>query len=82
MTRCRVEQDELDFDTQQGQWKSFDDKFDSIFLDVVEDEEPEPMPTMITRRVRVNGKIRDVATPRKTKKMGDADGFQVIVEDK
>ena len=41
MTRCRVEQDELDHDTQQGQWKSFDDTFNSIMLDTVEDLEPE-----------------------------------------
>ena len=79
MTRCRVEQDELDYDTQQGQWKSFDDKFDSIFLDVVEDLEPEPTPRH-GRYIREGGK--DVFIECKTKKMGDADGFQVIVEDK
>jgi len=33
MTRCRVEQDELDYDTQQGQWEPVK----SIF-----DYEPEP----------------------------------------
>ena len=82
MTRCRNSEAELDHDLGLGDYKPFEDTFNSIFLDVVEDEEPEPMPTMITRRVRVNGKIRDVATPRKTKKLGDAGGFQVIAEDK
>jgi hypothetical protein len=55
MTRCRVEQDELDHDTQQGQWKSVDDTFDSIFLDTVEALEPEPTPRH-GRYIREGGK--------------------------
>ena len=41
MIKSHAEQDELDFDTQQGQWKIFDDTFNSIMLDTVEDLEPE-----------------------------------------
>jgi len=35
--RDRPLQDELDHDTQQGQWKPFEDSFNSIFIDNVDD---------------------------------------------
>ena len=79
MNKSHAEQDELDHDTQQGQWKSFDDTFNSIMLDTVEDLEPEPTPRH-GHYERRGGK--DFFVLSKTKTLGDADGFQVIVEDK
>jgi len=41
-TRCPVEQDELEHDTQTGKYAPFEERFESIFLDKVEDLPPEP----------------------------------------
>lgn len=41
-TRCPVEQDELEHDTQTGKYAPFEEQFESIFLDNVEDLPPEP----------------------------------------
>ncbi len=41
-TRCPVEQDELEHDTQTGKYAPFEEQFESIFLDKVEDLPPEP----------------------------------------
>ena len=39
MTKCRVEQDELDYDTQQGQWKpSIFDHFEETFQKLGDDK--------------------------------------------
>ena len=79
MTRCRNSEAELDHDLGLGDYKPFEDTFNSIFLDVVEDLEPEASPRH-GHYVRKGGK--DVFVECKTKTLGDADGFQVIVEDK
>ena len=39
MTRCRVEQEELDYDMQQGQWAPVKSLFD--YAEPVEELEPE-----------------------------------------
>ena len=74
--RDRVEQEELDFDTQQGLWKP--SLFD-LAEDVCEELEPEPIPVHGHYK-RIAGK--DVFIPAKMKFVGPEDGFQLLVEDK
>jgi len=39
-TRCPVEQDELEHDTQTGKYAPFDEQFERIFID----DDAEPLP--------------------------------------
>ena len=52
MSRCRVEQDELDYDMKQGQWAPVKSLFD--YADPVDELEPEIIKRPGTWR-RING---------------------------
>ena len=39
----------------------------SIFLDTVPPQEKEPLPTHIVKRFKIEGKIKDVVVPRRSK---------------
>ena len=74
MSRCRVSEDELDYDTQQGQWKP------SIFdhMDEVAELEPDTNHSLDGHWVMENGK--EVWKPRKGEFVGPDDGFKVWVD--
>ena len=80
MPRDRLDSEELSHDLFGYRSNVITEReIDSIFLDEVEDLEPEPKKRQGVWH-RIGGK--DVFVECKTKAVGDKNGFQVIVEDK